>query len=851
MQIVVIFSDANFLALGLLENLLTKNCIVNIVTKDYKNWQNRTTYITNKNRFSIIEQEKYDNKNFSYAIVFAGFIKGDPYEFINEIFNKYNLRNSKNLILLPFEKYSFIKNQEIIVPDNIGIVYFGDLIGPRIDLETDLLIGRTINSIYYKRKITVGIGELIYPVFISDAVKTLSKWIFSFGPYGKESILIGPQISATDFWKENQNFIKDVKLSYDEKIESRKLPHGLEIKNIPCDLAFSLKETYLWLSKNQTDKIPKLIPPKTKRNKTVIKYPKYLKPLIFVTLLAILFPIFMLIISSGLLYLSYGQFLAGNDKNSVNLMYLSKTFSVVSQNESAALSYIPLIGKAYRESSFISNIYAKTADIGVESIPVFRSSADLISKILGNTIYDPEKDSKIISEGLENIYKLISFMQVDTNTAVTSKVMSAEILDSKINLEKYKNLALYGKTIADDIPGILGKEETKTYLILFQNNMELRPTGGFIGSFGLLTFDGGRITDLTVNDVYSADGQLNGHVEPPAPIKQYLNEANWWLRDSNWDPDFPTSAKRAEWFLDKEMGKDVDGVFAIDLDPVKNILKYTGPVFLPDYNEEITSDNLYEKTQSEVQDNFFPGSRKKSSFLTALSRSLLSEVTKVNQSQKMGILKSFYSDLNARHIQLFIHNGDLQNAISKLSWDGAITVPNCGETCFADFAGEVEANLGVNKSNYFIQRRQDLTVKLSSSEIERTYDLTLKNNSNSALGPSGIYSAYIRFIVPKDAQVESVNLLSGVSSQQLNPDITEENGRKEVGMYVQVVSGQTKTIEIKWANSFKPGEAYTKYGIYIRRQAGVGDDPFSLTINGKKVYNNTLAEDYFGRFTLK
>src|SRR5574340_1269627 len=135
-------------------------------------------------------------------------------------------------------------------------------------------------------------------------------------------------------------------------------------------------------------------------------------------------------------------------------------------------------------------------------------------------------------------------------------------------------------------------------MVLFQTNMELRPTGGFIGSFGLLTFDNGRMSELNVSDVYSADGQLKGHIDPPAPIHDYLGEANWWFRDSNWDPDFPTSAKRAEWFLDKEIDQKVDGVFAIDLGLIKDALRLTGPIFLADYNMDVTSDNLYEKTQA-------------------------------------------------------------------------------------------------------------------------------------------------------------------------------------------------------------------------------------------------------------
>ena len=68
--------------------------------------------------------------------------------------------------------------------------------------------------------------------------------------------------------------------------------------------------------------------------------------------------------------------------------------------------------------------------------------------------------------------------------------------------------------------------------------MELRPTGGFIGSYAIMTFDKGRLAEIVVNDVYTADGQLKGHVDPPEPIRKYLGEGGWFLRDSNWDPDF-------------------------------------------------------------------------------------------------------------------------------------------------------------------------------------------------------------------------------------------------------------------------------------------------------------------------
>lgn len=852
MQIVDLYSDSNFLSLNLFESLLTKNCFINIVTNDVKGWTEKTGLVSNRSRFSIVSQNKFVNPGSTYSIIVSGFLGGEPYEFINNIFKKFDLSKSKTLILLPFEKYSFEKNSELKVPDNIGIVYFGDLFGPRMDLSSDLFAVQLINGIVYKRTMTFGIGESVYPVFIGDATKTLVKWLFSFGPYGKELLYLGPQLSGSDFWKANDKFVPDVKIIYDEKIFVRKIPKGLEIKISPTDTRLIFTETYKWISVHPPSVKPRLILPKIKKSlKPKRKYPKYLKPLIFSILAVTLLPVVLLSICSGLFYFSYRQFLSGRDDSSTNLLLISKTFSVVSKEESRVLAIIPIIGKVYKETLFISGAFERFSDIGVTAIPVFRSASTLTEKVLGNEVYDPSVESQRMEASLEDLYREISFLQADTNSGVDDNLTSAKFLDSKINLEKYKNLSLQGKTLFENLPGVLGKDQPKTYLLLFENNTELRPTGGFIGSFGILTFDSGRIADLTINDVYSADGQLNGHVEPPTPIKDYLGEANWWLRDSNWDPDFPTSAKRAEWFLDKEMGRSVDGVMSIDLEPVKNILKYTGPVFLPDYNMEITSDNLYEKTQAEVQNNFFPGSRKKASFLTALSRSLLSVVSKLNPGQKMGILKTFYSGLDERHVQVFIHNDDLQNAVSQLSWDGGVATPSCGEACYPDFTGDVEANLGVNKSNYFIERSQNLEVRISSGTIERTLTISLKNNSNPALGLAAKYKTYTRILVPSDSEVESVTLVNGNSRQQISPDVSVVKNRKEVGFLMEVIGGQTGQVEVKWTTIIPAGSIYAKYGLYFRKQAGVGVDPFTLTINGRKIYNSSLVADYTGRFTLK
>jgi hypothetical protein len=86
----------------------------------------------------------------------------------------------------------------------------------------------------------------------------------------------------------------------------------------------------------------------------------------------------------------------------------------------------------------------------------------------------------------------------------------------------------------DILPEFLGADgKRKEYLVLLQNEMELRAGGGFIGSFGVLSFNDGKLIGFDIQDVYEVDGQLKGHVEPPEEIKTYLGEAGWFMRDAN------------------------------------------------------------------------------------------------------------------------------------------------------------------------------------------------------------------------------------------------------------------------------------------------------------------------------
>ncbi len=86
-----------------------------------------------------------------------------------------------------------------------------------------------------------------------------------------------------------------------------------------------------------------------------------------------------------------------------------------------------------------------------------------------------------------------------------------------------------------------------------------------MGSYAKLIFLNGGLKDFIVQDIYVPDGQILGHVDPSWPIQTAFKHGFWKLRDSNWDPDFPTASKQIQWFFEKGGEKPVDGLIAINL----------------------------------------------------------------------------------------------------------------------------------------------------------------------------------------------------------------------------------------------------------------------------------------------
>lgn len=444
------------------------------------------------------------------------------------------------------------------------------------------------------------------------------------------------------------------------------------------------------------------------------------------------------------------------------------------------------------------------------------------------------------------------------------------------DLTKFKDKLLVEREGAENVrkilpilPEMLGLDgKRREYMVLLQNENEIRPSGGFIGSYAILSFEGGRFLGFEVKDIYEADGQLKGHVEPPAEIKKYLGEAGWFMRDSNWQASFPLVSKDVQWFLEKETGRKVDGVIGLNLAAVKAVLKVTGEVYVADFKEKVNQTNLYEQAEYYSETKFFAGSVQKASFLGAVSKQLMEEIKIAKGSKGQELLMAVVDLLNRNEVQIVLNEKVAAETLLEAGWDGSIYEGKCnGDKCFADYLYIVEANFGVNKANYFLYRNIERQIEIGEKVIRNTLKIVYENTAKSSAWPGGDYKNYMRVYVPSDAEIQEVNWSEGNSGEKkiVSGDALKINimgSKKEIGFLVTVPVGKKIVVEVKYTNNINLATIDKfSYLNYVQRQSGYGDtgmvtlvsmpdnwrinavEPAASVVGGKLLFNQKLDRD--------
>lgn len=403
-------------------------------------------------------------------------------------------------------------------------------------------------------------------------------------------------------------------------------------------------------------------------------------------------------------------------------------------------------------------------------------------------------------------------------------------LKQKIN--SYLGVVKKAKAISLILPKIAAIDAKKSYLILLQNNMELRPTGGFIGSLGRADFEGGKLKKIEVQDIYALDGGLNLPVEPPADLKIDLGVNNWYLRDSNWEPDFPTSARQAQWFYNKETGSRVDGVVSLDLTGAADLLTVLGTLDLKDYQEKIDQNNLFEKSITYAETSFFPGSQAKKNFLNALMSELFNKMFFSGKGNWPGIIASLGKSFETKHLVAYLDDPKLFAYLDSLNFSGVLprqAAFKVGET--DDLLSLVEANLGANKSNFYLDRKLNLETGIGKEgEINHRLRISYTNRSPSEVWPAGKYKNRMRVYLPFGAKVTRV--LWGEHDLTKDVKSFSDYGRSGYSFLVELLPKEQKTLVLDWqlANKISFADNQALYRLDIIKQAGTNKDLLEWTL---------------------
>lgn len=430
---------------------------------------------------------------------------------------------------------------------------------------------------------------------------------------------------------------------------------------------------------------------------------------------------------------------SGNTKEAERFLTISSKLYMVTRNTIFLFSIFPsnlTHGKLDDELKS----YEGLSKVAIEVIPIIKKAQTA----------NPTLDKKELENLTASVLKLY-FILERNNIPQLKPFVSSEAFKKSSSLFSVLQIA----------PTFMGYDSPKHYLILFQNDSELRPTGGFIGSVGYATVQNGEVVDLTIQDVYDLDGQLKGHIEPPYIIRRFL-QPHLYLRDSNFAPDFAETASTAALLYNLESGKKIDGVIAIDTQVLKKVLSVTGPIKISE-SEVVNSTNVVTLLEGTIQKDFFPGSTKKKETL----RTLLNKITVIFETDKakqLSLLKSLPSLLSEKHILLSFASPSIQKVFVGASLAGSMSDLRIEAHTLRDFLSVNEANIGVNKANKHITRKITYSAFLKPTVLNSDVLLEYTNKGEDP------YMAYIRLIIPKDSRVLSIRIDG--ADQKIVPAIT-------------------------------------------------------------------------------
>lgn len=544
-------------------------------------------------------------------------------------------------------------------------------------------------------------------------------------------------------------------------------------------------------------------------------------------------------------------FSAKNNLENVQTAIAEQDFEKARENVTAAKTDFEVAEENLNKLGWVKVVpYARTQFIaadhmvkgGFQLMGALETSFDVASSILeplqseGDSAafrdFDSEKKGEILQQlkqstpELERAYSQLELAEMEFEK-IPEKGLISQIADasSLIDEQLPEGKKLFEEVIvaAKLLPSLAGYPGEQTYMLLFQNNTELRPSGGFLGSYGELVVKNAEIVQFTTHDVYGLDSASDIEETPPWQIQKLAAPFNksWYMRDSNWSPDFQESSKNVDYFYQIEGGKrDFDGVIGITPDFIGFLLEITGPTEIPGQPYTFTSENFTETLQFHVEKNFVSkgiDERQRKDIISDLAGVLIGKILALPQDQWPRIYDIAQRSLMEKHLVMYLENEEAQEFLEQKNWAGRV------QETEGDYVLVVDANMASLKTDEFIERSFIYSLDATQEKPKATLTATYKNNAPGFTWRTTRYRNWNRIYTPIGSEFGGVQGNEEGDEFYIDPanpfEVTEDLGKQSFGTFISIEPNDTETLQYSYTvpRSVVEGDVYT---LYFQKQIG-------------------------------
>jgi len=364
--------------------------------------------------------------------------------------------------------------------------------------------------------------------------------------------------------------------------------------------------------------------------------------------------------------------------------------------------------------------------------------------------------------------------------------------------------------------------QTRTFMIMLQNNMELRPGGGFLGQYAIIKINNGKVTSTFVEDANLLDQRITAKITPPYPIVRMLGLKSWKFRDSNFSPDFPTNVEKAQYFYRLSGRSGVfDGVIAVNTDVFNDVLALTGPVTVPGYNVTFSSADGALKLEEYVEKYYLANpdvdTQNRKNIMKDLAPIIIDKLFSLGNISKIAELA--HKEFQNRNIMVNFKDTALQAAAESVHWDGKVS-----QDWNSDYLMMVDANMGALKTDYYMKRTVAYNIDLTTDRPTVTLNIKYANTAPQGDWRTSDYHSYLRIYAPLGSTFVSNHMVSKITEG-------DELGKTYFGFKCDVlIGGETDaTVVYQLPQNFD----VNNYRLLIQKQSGVENVPVTVNLKTK------------------